>query len=41
MTINYNTGQCGIVQVTFGNTTTTVNLANFNAPNPCQGAPRI
>ncbi|MCS7209862.1 MAG: hypothetical protein NZ874_09850 [Fimbriimonadales bacterium] len=41
MTINYNTGQCGIAQVTFGSTTVTVNLANFPAPNPCQGAPRI
>ncbi|MCX7924709.1 MAG: hypothetical protein N2554_02740 [Fimbriimonadales bacterium] len=40
-TINYNTGQCGIVQVSSGGNTFTVNLANFNAPNPCQGAPRI
>lgn len=40
VTITY-TNQCGVVQVNTGSNTFTANLQNFNAPNPCQGAPRI
>lgn len=39
-TITY-TNQCGVVQVNVGSSTFTANLQNFNAPNPCTGAPRI
>lgn len=40
VTITY-TNQCGVVQMNTGSNTFTANLQNFNAPNPCQGAPRI